>query len=288
MRSLLLRVGKLVILLTLPGGLCWGPSIVRNHLGGGPSADERLLLALRFREWQQIDEALASGASSNAVEPFSQHTALMIAASNGDLHTARGLLSRGADPHARDRCGRTALAHAAYAGHTDVARLLLDQGASINQPDSLGMTPLAHAALHARVSTIALLLSRGADPNVACEDGTTPLMLAASSHRCSPALVMLLIDAGADPTRRDHDGLTAADHARSNDHHDLANLIERLASISRPGRNRAQPPQPATRPHASSASAGWSVSRPVACPATLASRDEVGKHQTHETVGHPV
>ncbi|WP_428936839.1 ankyrin repeat domain-containing protein [Fontivita pretiosa] len=256
MRSLLLRIGKLVILLTLFCGLCWGPIIVRRYPAGGADADERLLLALRFREWQQIDEALASGASPNAIEPFSQQTALMIAASNGDLHTTRELLSRGADLHAVDRCGRTALAHAACAGKTDVARLLLDRGASVNQPDSLGMTPLAHAALYAHVSTVALLLSRGADPNAACDDGTTPLMLAVTSHRCSPALVMLLIDAGADPTRRDHDGLTAADHARSNDHHDLANLIERLASLFRPVENRPQPPQPATQPHALSASGG--------------------------------
>jgi ankyrin repeat protein len=49
-------------------------------------------------------------------------------------------------------------------------------------------------------------------------------MLAA--QHSDAGLVVLLLQAGADPRRTDHHGLTAANHARRAGHEGLARLIE--------------------------------------------------------------
>ncbi|HYQ80471.1 MAG TPA: ankyrin repeat domain-containing protein, partial [Anaeromyxobacteraceae bacterium] len=57
-------------------------------------------------------------------------TLLMWAAGQGHLDTVRMLLSRGADPKARDDRGKTALAIAAEAGHAAEAEALRAAGAT--------------------------------------------------------------------------------------------------------------------------------------------------------------
>lgn len=78
-----------------------------------------------------------------------------------------------------------------------------------------GLTPLM-AAVTANASTEVLdtLLAAGADVDMAAANGATALMLAAGQG--TPAQVIYLLNAGADPTPRDAEGRNAADHARQN------------------------------------------------------------------------
>lgn len=61
-------------------------------------------------------------------------------------------------------------------------------------------------------------LGPGAEPR------TTPLMAAAAAGRTE--VVELLLEAGADPSRRDPAGRTAADHARAAGHDALAERLD--------------------------------------------------------------
>jgi len=85
-------------------------------------------------------------------------TALHIVAGQGTVDSARWLLDRGADIHARDReFESTALAWAARAGREDMVRFLLSRGAApVHPDDEQWATPIAWARRrdHAKVASL--------------------------------------------------------------------------------------------------------------------------------------
>ena len=92
----------------------------------------------------------------------SAHTALQLAALDGDVEMSALLLAEGAHVEGRDARGRTAL-HAAAAGHVEVARLLLGQaGARVDAQDDLRWTSLAVAADGGWLAVARLLVTHGA------------------------------------------------------------------------------------------------------------------------------
>jgi ankyrin repeat protein len=168
------------------------------------------------------------------VLPRGGWTALMYAARQNAPAAVRALAAAGADLNATDPDGTTALTLAIINAHYDVAALLLESGADPNVADSAGMTPL-YAAIDMNTldetpgrpapipsgdldapAIVRLLLAHGANANAALKgtvlervhnngDGTlgagaTPLMRAA--RKGDVALMRLLLDHGADATRR--------------------------------------------------------------------------------------
>lgn len=87
-------------------------------------------------------------------------------------------------------------------GETAVIREALDAGADPNARERMGMTPVLTAVLHRRPDVVRLLVEAGADPNAERQgmETFTPLHLAA--QRDSLDLVSLLLELGADATRR--------------------------------------------------------------------------------------
>mmetsp|Transcript_41623 Transcript_41623/g.114766 ORF Transcript_41623/g.114766 Transcript_41623/m.114766 type:complete len:374 (+) Transcript_41623:84-1205(+) len=199
---------------------------------------------------------LRSRADANARSAVSGRTALMFAASRGDLGAA-GLLSRepGIQLDVVDAKGFSALALAEEAGHAAVAALLAELGAAslgrgaAPQPDVIhvaealceaarrgdsaacarllsgsgadpnvdvdGETPLLAAASAGSIQTAQVLLAARADPNVADKFlGETPVMRAVLENG-APELLWLLLEAKADPSRRDNLGREPAEVAAS-------------------------------------------------------------------------
>lgn len=74
--------------------------------------------------------------------------------------------------------GLTALVLAAREGDIESARALLDAGADINQTTNYGWTPLLTATNNKHYRLGMFLLDRGADPNIANKGAWTPLYLA--------------------------------------------------------------------------------------------------------------
>ncbi|KAM0270232.1 hypothetical protein ACHAQH_009514 [Verticillium albo-atrum] len=83
-------------------------------------------------------------------------TAIIEAASDGNLQKVADLIHVGMDVNAKDRWGWTALSMAAYGGFPAIARLLLDNGADLNNVDVDGDTPLDLAANRGHTDMVVL------------------------------------------------------------------------------------------------------------------------------------
>ena len=102
----------------------------------------------------------------NTRDPSTGESALHIVAKRHDASWLTFLLSRGAQPDAKDRQGNTPLMIAAQGGDTEEARLLLQAGANPNPINSSGETPLIRAVQHRDLAMVRLLSSNGADPAI--------------------------------------------------------------------------------------------------------------------------
>jgi len=169
-------------------------------------------------------------------------TALVFAAREGDIDSARALVDAGADVNQTTQYGWTPLLTAINNRNYALARLLVERGADVNRANKGAWTPLYLATDNRNIEggdypvpkpdldhleIIRLLLERGANPNAPIrentltrtiftmqwffEDGATPFIRAAQSS--DTALMTLLLEYGADPNRTTANGdsaLTAA------------------------------------------------------------------------------
>jgi ankyrin repeat protein len=104
----------------------------------------------------------------------------------------------------------------------NAVRALLDAGVSPNEEDDNGFSLLYMAVVADHTNSAKLLIERGAKVNAVDQRGMTPLLYAASADFGDDAMVRLLLNAGADPSTKTKDGLTALDLARKYGHHTLA------------------------------------------------------------------
>lgn len=117
------------------------------------------------------------------------------------------LLDAGADPSQPGRGGATVLHIAAKAASATWLKLLLDHGADPDAPHGITQAPpLAAALMNPQEAAFDLLLAHHADPDRADRMGDTPLHVAAQVHKTH--LVLRLLRAGADPSRRNKAGNT--------------------------------------------------------------------------------
>jgi len=142
------------------------------------------------------------------------------------------LLDEDADAvHSFTPDGFPLLGYAAFFGRTELARLLIDRGADVNVEAN---NPMKVHPLHSGVAfhdpevaleTARLLLDAGAEPNAEQQMGYTALQSAAL-HGNRP-LVDLLIDRGADKSRKSEDGKSSGDMARQGGYEELAEFLDR-------------------------------------------------------------
>jgi ankyrin repeat protein len=113
--------------------------------------------------------------------------------------SAKMLLDAGANPNAQDKMGNTALHLAALNGNLEVVRLLLAHHAAVNAANKMGSTPIINAAIRSDGRVVRMLIDTGADVNAADGTGSTALMWAAYKESGDPAIVDMLLRAGANP-----------------------------------------------------------------------------------------
>lgn len=180
---------------------------------------------------------LAAGAPVDG-QPGDPETPLITAASYGNADVARVLIENGAALEVRSAMdsggvpGGTALQHAAVFGMTEVVDVLVAAGARIpglvlaaavgdltgwsvaEASAETRLLALIMAARHERILVIDDLVANGT-PIDAVDPvwGGQPMRAAADHGR--PGSVRALLAHGADPGRRDRDGRTALDLARS-------------------------------------------------------------------------
>jgi ankyrin repeat protein len=165
-------------------------------------------------------------------------TALVFAAREGDLESAKLLIAAGADVNQTTEYGWTPLLTATNNRHYALGEYLIEHGADVNKANKGNWTPLYLATDNRNIEGgdypvpkpdldhldyIKFLLEHGADPNARAkdntltrtiftmqwfyEDGCTPFVRASQSS--DTELMQLLLDWGADPFIRTEFGDTA-------------------------------------------------------------------------------
>ena len=195
-----------------------GPALVEAGYRGNPVMVQALLKAGAAADLPALDIALVVAASAGKVESF------------------RLLLNSGARKDARDSYGRTLLMAAAASGSPEMVKEVLRLKPDVNAASQLpngpendrdrsqeGFTALMAAVSSRdydvppegvdRIEVVRLLLQSGANPNLRNHDGDTALIFCANSTD----MALLLIKAGADVNVEDNQGRTALSNTYDKD-----------------------------------------------------------------------
>ena len=136
---------------------------------------------------------------------------LLQAASQGELETVRQLLTRGANPNTQDHLGDTALIFACRNPvSVEIVQVLLElPDINVHILNNEGCSALMEACIDDDNDVIVTaLLEHGSEPNITeSESNLTALMYA--SMKGHSKIVPILLQYGADATRKDNDGKTA-------------------------------------------------------------------------------
>jgi ankyrin repeat protein len=177
-----------------------------------PDGYNRIHRAALANDIEQARLLLAeSGVTVDAKNTNGQHTALHIAAHQGNEAMVRLLLLHGADARITANCGDNAENFARKARHHAIADFI-----QINSLDQEGYAPLHRAVLAKKLEDVQDLLKRGALTDLPNKDKYTALHIAANFG--AKDIVTALLDNGADTALKSNDTYTAEDFARLSKH----------------------------------------------------------------------
>ena len=171
--------------------------------------DERLVEAVLASNDAVVADLISQGADPNA-QDLSGRTPVSLAAETGAVGCLRVLLGAGGSPDVGDVKGDSAVSYAASTGMDECLQLLLDAGGDRDKVGDAGRSALMRAVLGGHQRCVRALVNRAGscDVNAADDDGVTPLAAAvALDHDDAAKIVVVLLDAGADPRRADVRGV---------------------------------------------------------------------------------
>ena len=182
---------------------------------------------------QVIVTAIQSGAYLHGRDKDGKTVFIYAAEKNPNPEVIAALAKAGADVNAKDKGGWTPLKTAArYNPNPEVIAALIKAGADVNAKNENGWTPLMTAAENnSNPEVIAALVKAGADVNARDKKIGSALMEAARAGE--RRLIMILLDAGADPKAKDVSGKMAIDYARENPSLKDTDALKRLEEVSR-------------------------------------------------------
>jgi len=150
-------------------------------------------------------------------------TALILAATGGQVSIVKALLETRADVDATSNSRATALSRASENGHAEVAKLLLTAGANVNPKNVDGLTPLALACTNGHIKVAEILLAAGADVKARANTGDTALSRASAAGYLDT--VKLILREGQTIKSEDLNAETALTQAVRAGHSDIVKLL---------------------------------------------------------------
>jgi ankyrin repeat protein len=189
-----------------------------------------------------VDRLLKKGAKANVTNRYGAsplHEAVRVA----DVELTGLLLEAGADANTANADGQTALMLAARTGNVPVAEALVKAGADVNRREAFkDQSAVMWAAGENHPAMVAFLVSKGADLSIRAKStdwpsqisseprvqyrptgGLTPLLYAARAG-CL-ACVQTMVQAGADVSRPNPDGMTPMIMALDNGYPEVAHYL---------------------------------------------------------------
>ena len=177
--------------------------------------------------------AHGADASQSQGKPLFNADPLFLAAYGGNAEVLPDLLKAGASLNGEmtliGTSNSDAISGAVRHGYLDVADTLVKLGAPVDRTDKR-ITPLVKAVLGDQVEMAKFLIAKGADVNHVDGNGMTPLLYAASIDFGSPAMIDMLIKAGARTDMKTNEGKTALELARQYHHTHLIPSLEHGAA----------------------------------------------------------
>lgn len=190
--------------------------------------DAALLAAAASNDADRVAVALGAGADIETSDA-KQRTPLLLAATNDNTDVARLLVSLGADPDALDDRHDTPWLVTGVTGGVEMADILLTANPDLTILNRFGGTSLIPASERGHVDYVQRVVNTDIDVNHINNLGWTALMetvLLGDGTGPHQEIVKILLDAGADPTIADRDGVTPAQHAKANEFDEIAQLLE--------------------------------------------------------------
>lgn len=206
--------------------------------------------------------SVASAQRAPSAADIEAYEGLHKAAHENDAQAVKELIARGADPDRRDPHGRTPAHVAAFASHEEIIRMLADAGADMNALENDKYDVVTIAAVANDPDLMSVAIEAGNDPGLTTSiyDGTALIAAAHLGHQevvrrlieaGAPldhinnlnwtalieavvlgdggpdhiATVKALVEAGADISIGDRDGVTALQHAEKRGYGEIAAII---------------------------------------------------------------
>ncbi|CAH1798952.1 unnamed protein product [Owenia fusiformis] len=156
-----------------------------------------VVTAARCRQPKIVEILLAKYKQDDNIESQLPKSALQWAAGNGDIETARLLLSNGADVNWIGSYFRTALHYATYSDHAEMVNLLLDHDANVTI-DADGRSPLHVASVRGNLTIVQYLTKKSIPLDQIDNFGFSPLDLACLRGHVKVAEHLLTLNRGLD------------------------------------------------------------------------------------------
>ncbi|PZN99106.1 MAG: hypothetical protein DCF30_12560 [Hyphomicrobiales bacterium] len=212
-----LRLAALGLMLMTIAAAAAGPSLIDAAATGRTDEVARLVAAGAPLEGQD-----SQGRS-----------ALLLAVAGNHVATAKALLDAGASPNTQAANRDTPWLSAGALGRAEIIEAMLPRKPDLTIRNRYGGNALIPACERAHVEAVELLLTSGIDVDHVNDLGWTCLLEIVILGDGGPRhqqVAKLVLDAGANPSLADKDGVTPLTHARQKGQRAVAVLIEQAGS----------------------------------------------------------
>lgn len=194
-----------------------------------PDANQALLAAAVSGDADAAALALRAGATFETTDD-QRRTSLLLAATHDNLAVARLLVALGADPDALDAQHDTPWLVTGVTGSVPMLEILLPADPDLTIRNRYGGTSVIPASERGHVDYVRRVVRTPIDVNHVNDLGWTAILEAVilgDGSRPYQQIVRILIDAGADPSIPDSEGITPLQHAQARGYDKLARILRR-------------------------------------------------------------